>query len=116
MSVLHGTLFELLFNRLLLEKGLSVTMSSEVGFILECGNCLKEMGRISKEERDAVFSDLDDHLLCFDCEPDSADTTPNIFWQWQENESFEIDDLRFDIYQNKLICVGEAYARSHERT
>lgn len=116
MSILRGTLFELLFNHMLLEKGLSVTMSSDkIVYVCECDRCHKPMGGLTQEELNHVASSMSDGL-CFDCDPESAATTPSIFWQWREGEKFVIGSEEFEVWALPGRAAEMVHVRTHERT
>lgn len=116
MSVLSGKLIELLFNRMLLEKGISVTMSSESVIGLACNNCGKRMGSVSEEEFDAMITNDFGANLCFDCDPESASTTPSVFWQWQPGELIDIGDSRLCVAASGREIVEVGFVPPHERT
>jgi hypothetical protein len=117
MSVLRGTLLELLFNRMLLEKGLSVTMSSGCSKKLYCERCDKVMAILDDEELLQWLDLKVESGFCFDCDPESAATTPSIFWQWREGDSFTIGGEQFEVWAlpGKAAELVQSHAHAHAR-
>jgi len=72
---------------------------------LHCENCDALMGEVSLDDCEFDFDGGGGPGLCFDCDPDSADTVPSLFWQWQERDRFFIDDTVFTVWQNGLQRV-----------
>lgn len=91
-------------------------MSSEVLFSPCCVNCGSVIGDLGSEESQAFLSGVFYELLCFDCDPESAATTPSVFWQWEENELIDIGDIGFQVRDNALHVIGVSRARMHEYT
>lgn len=118
MSVLDGKLIELLFNQLLAKKGISVTMSSKIIEEVHCKRCGESMGEFDEDELICLMLEGIDTVLCFDCDPESAATTPSIFWQWQDTDFFAIGDQGFEIVRGKMVMAGNVltHARARMRT
>lgn len=115
MSVLRGKLIDTLFNRFLVQKGLSVMMSSEVRLVLSCRKCRKEIGEVSEDELKFCVQEDERGPLCFDCEPDLANLTPNLFWQWKAGELIDIGDSRFCVTADEEQIVEVGFVPPHER-
>jgi len=90
-------------------------MSSEVEFILHCHRCHAVIGEVSDDEILAVIFTEHSGALCFDCDPESADTTPSIFWQWQDGDVFYIGGDMHEVQSNSLLPHARAHERTHER-
>jgi hypothetical protein len=119
MSILGGKLIQHLFNRMLLEKGLSVTMSSKpLDYSPRCASCGKSIGDLTPDEKD-YFWRLGDSLLCFGCDPESSATTPSLFWQWREGDSFTIGGEQFEVWalpgKAAELVQSHAHARARAR-
>jgi len=91
-------------------------MLRSLRFVLSCAGCGRDMGEVSAEEFWELSDDGSVNGLCFDCDPESANTTPSFFWQWSENELFDIGDMSFQVRGNKLEVIGGAQSRAHEST
>lgn len=78
-----------------------------------CVSCGKKIGGLTEEESHAFFADFET-MLCFDCDPASALSVPSFFWQWKEEELFDIGDVGFQIRNQTLNVIGRSHARSHE--
>lgn len=90
-------------------------MSMDVISTVKCSKCDRSLGELSIEEFNAVFADKTGFRLCFDCDPESALTVPSFFWQWKENELFDIGDVAFQIRDQKLKVIGHSHERAHEQ-
>jgi len=79
-----------------------------------CVNCGRVVGELDEHEKEAFLSDGWDSCLCFDCDPDSASTTPSIFWRWQEGDGFNLDGVELDV--KVYGSTGHLYlaTRAHE--
>lgn len=83
---------------------------------LVCGRCGKVMAKVTREEFDGITQGDDWSGLCFDCDPESAATTPSIFWQWAEGDLIDIGDLGFQVRDGLIRVIGVSRAHTHERT
>lgn len=90
-------------------------MSSESGYIVSCGRCGKVMGDLDENELLFFASDESDGGLCFGCDPESAATTPSIFWQWQEGDVFAIGNEQFKLEENVSGYPVLVRLHTHER-
>jgi len=95
-------------------------MSSEVVSEVHCKQCGESMGVFVEDELIHLMLDGIDNALCFDCDPDSSATTPNIFWQWREGDSFTIGGEIFEVWalpkraaELVLTRAHDAHARAH---
>lgn len=91
-------------------------MSSELVFTPTCTKCGKGMGAMSEDELAVVILSDGDSVLCFDCDPESASTTPSLFWKWQESDLFTLGDVVLQVYGNYMQVIGASHAHAHERT
>jgi len=90
-------------------------MSNDLTFNPACTRCGKRMGVMSEEEFIAIVMGDGDCGLCFDCDPDSAATTPSLFWQWKEGDVFEIEGLRMEVYGGVLEFASVVQSHAHAR-
>lgn len=72
-------------------------MTTDLTFNPCCSNCRRPMGEVSVDEFVAIVVGEGEFGLCFDCDPESADTVPGLFWQWREADEFIIDDAVFTV-------------------
>jgi len=87
--------------------------SDRIVYVCECDRCHKPMGGVTQEELNHIASSMGDGL-CFDCDPDSAATTPSIFWQWQKEDVFVIDDQKFFVTFDEKNIEPFGLARAHD--
>lgn len=74
------------------------------------------MGEFDADELIVLMLDGIDTVLCFDCDPESAATTPSIFWQWRAGELIDIGDSRFCVTADEQQIVEVGFVPAHERT
>jgi len=88
------------YSTFLLWKGKNA-MTTDLTFNPACVNCGARMGEMSEEEFASLVIQDGDAGLCFDCDPDSASTTPSLFWQWKEGDVFVLGDASFVVSQRE---------------
>ena len=83
-----------------------------------CMRCSRVLGDFSEDEYQAFLLSGDLGDLCFDCDPESAATTPALFWQWQKHDWFMIDDVAFHVSDDlkHIMPVFEFLSHAHART
>lgn len=84
-----------------------------VNLVLSCRNCRGEIGEVSTDELKHLVEEDERGPLCFDCDPDSASTTPNIFWNWKKEDVFVIADQEFFVTPDEKNIVP--FFQSHAR-
>ena len=89
-----------------------VTKSDVWVFEPDCASCGRSVGNMSRDE---FYEFVNGSGLCFDCDPDSAETTPSIFWHWAAGELITIGDSVFCVAANRKEIVEVGYSHAHER-
>jgi len=82
-----------------------------------CMRCSRVLGDFSEDEYQAFLLSGDLGDLCFDCDPESAATTPSLFWQWQPGDLFTLGEDVFCVADSNpqlLVNVGFS-SHAHER-
>jgi len=91
-------------------------MTTEKFYPICCVQCGAEVASLSPDEWEDMSPWVEASALCFDCDSQSAATTPSLFWEWESGDVFVLGDVKLRVEDDlRNLTALSTFSHTHVR-